>query len=170
MLVRRAVTNVLVNALRHSEPRQPVEVRLSQDGGHVQVRITNRGRPIPSNLLAKVFERFVRVDSARDRSHGGAGLGLAIVASIMKLHDGRASAESDSLRGETTLTLAFPAAGPRRNAEARVLTMPSTAKPHATLKKFVCASRPETACIIEDSTPVKGPEPSTAQASSSSPP
>lgn len=117
MLVRRAVTNVLVNALRHSEPRQPVEVRLSQDGGHVQVRITNRGRPIPSNLLAKVFERFVRVDSARDRSHGGAGLGLAIVASIMRLHDGAATASSDAQRGETTFTLVFPTAGPNSSID-----------------------------------------------------
>jgi two-component system heavy metal sensor histidine kinase CusS len=118
MLVRRAVTNVLVNALRNSDVREPVQVRLSQDGQHAFVRITNRGRPIPAHLLAKIFERFVRVDSARDRSQGGTGLGLAIVASIMKLHEGSASAESDALRGETTFTLTFPMAGPRHIAPA----------------------------------------------------
>jgi two-component system heavy metal sensor histidine kinase CusS len=118
MLVRRAVTNVLINALRHADTREPVQVRLSQDGQHALVRITNRGRPIPAHLLAKIFERFVRVDSARDRGQGGTGLGLAIVASIMKLHDGSASAESDALRGETTFTLTFPMAGPRHIAPA----------------------------------------------------
>lgn len=118
MLMRRAITNVLVNALRHCEPLQPVQVQLSQDGEQVQLRITNKGRPIPSHLLMKVFERFVRVDSARDRPQGGSGLGLAIVASIMKLHGGSASASNDAGRGETTFALVFPAAGPNRSITA----------------------------------------------------
>jgi len=118
MLMRRAVTNVLVNALRHSDAGEAVRVRLSQDGVRALVCVTNRGRPIAGHLLAKIFERFVRVDLARDRGQGGTGLGLAIVASIMKLHSGSARAESDALRGETTFTLTFPTDGPRHIAPA----------------------------------------------------
>jgi two-component system heavy metal sensor histidine kinase CusS len=120
MLVRRALTNLLVNALRHADTQFPVCIELVRSPQVGIVRVINRGTAIPSDQLSRIFDRFVRLDAARDRASGGTGLGLSIVASIMKLHAGSAAAESDALRGETTFTLAFPTEGPVRSAVGNV--------------------------------------------------
>jgi two-component system heavy metal sensor histidine kinase CusS len=120
MLVRRALTNLLVNALRHADTQFPVRIELVRSPHAGIVRVINRGTAIPSDQLSRIFDRFVRLDAARDRASGGTGLGLSIVASIMKLHAGNATAESDALHGETTFTLTFPTEGPVRTAVGNV--------------------------------------------------
>jgi two-component system heavy metal sensor histidine kinase CusS len=118
LLVQRALTNILSNAVRHATPASAVRVRISQSKGSAEVRVTNRGDVIPSQQLERVFDRFYRLDASRARFSGGAGLGLAIVRSIMQAHGGRVSASSDTDAGTTTFTLQFPARAAERVAQA----------------------------------------------------
>ncbi len=103
---RRAVLNLVTNAVRHAETGIWIEGR--QEDGSVFICIDDDGPGIPENLRGKVFEPFSRLDESRTSSVGGAGLGLAIVQRIMGLHGGSAEA-SESHRGGARITLAFPA-------------------------------------------------------------
>jgi two-component system phosphate regulon sensor histidine kinase PhoR len=76
----------------------------------VEVEVRDTGSGIPAAHLARVFERFYRVDPARSREEGGTGLGLAIVKHLVEAHGGRVSAQSERGQG-TTVTCWFPAPG-----------------------------------------------------------
>ncbi|MBI5689165.1 MAG: heavy metal sensor histidine kinase [Verrucomicrobia bacterium] len=108
MLVRRAVSNLVGNALKHTPPGGNVVVTArEEEGGGAEISVRDDGAGIPAELLPRVFERFFQVDKSRDLTAKGAGLGLAIVQSIMRLHGGEARVESVLGRG-TTVTLRFP--------------------------------------------------------------
>ncbi len=110
LLVQRALSNLLSNAIRHTPPGGEVRLLAARDdGGVVTVSVSNVGRGIPREHLGRIFDRFYRINNAHDGSHDGMGLGLAITRSVMKLHGGCASVES-APDGVTTFTLHFPAA------------------------------------------------------------
>jgi signal transduction histidine kinase len=89
-------TNLLANAIEHSSsPASPIDVRLARRRDHVELSVSNEGKPIPSNLLPLLFEPFLRGRDA-SRSSGGVGLGLHIVQEIARAHGGTVSAESDA--------------------------------------------------------------------------
>jgi two-component system heavy metal sensor histidine kinase CusS len=110
LLVERAITNLLSNAIRHARPGSTVTVHASASTVGNTLVIRNPGEPIPPELLERIFDRFYRVDASRARLSGGSGLGLAIVRSIMEAHGGqvRASSASASASGQTEFTLVFP--------------------------------------------------------------
>jgi two-component system heavy metal sensor histidine kinase CusS len=118
LLVQRALTNILSNAVRHAAPASAVQVRISKLDDAAEVRVTNSGEAIPTQQLERVFDRFYRLDASRARFSGGAGLGLAIVRSIMQAHGGRVSASSDTVAGTTTFTLLFPARAAEGSTQA----------------------------------------------------
>jgi two-component system, OmpR family, sensor histidine kinase BaeS len=104
--LRQVVHNVLANAAHHSPDGAPVRVRVARAGADATVAITDHGPGIPAQDLDRIFERFYRVDEARGRDRGGAGLGLAIVRRLVELHGGRVWAESVEGAGATfTFTL-----------------------------------------------------------------
>ena len=107
-LLRRALSNLVSNAIVHTPAGGEIEVALAQDeDGSVRIEVSNPGPGIPAQALPHVFDRFFRVDAARGGSENGSGLGLAIVQSIMRLHGGSATAYS--VPGEcTTFVLDFP--------------------------------------------------------------
>jgi two-component system heavy metal sensor histidine kinase CusS len=105
-LLRRALTNLLDNALRHAPQGSRVSVIVSAEREATRIRVANGGAGIPPERLAHIFGRFYRGDPARSNSAQSTGLGLAIVDSIMRLHDGRATVSSRP--GLTVLELAFP--------------------------------------------------------------
>ncbi|WP_420992528.1 heavy metal sensor histidine kinase [Cupriavidus sp. 30B13] len=110
-LFRRAVGNLLANAVRYTPRGCAITLSAAAGGGNVTVTVANAGRPIDSVLLERIFDRFYRADPARasdQRATGSAGLGLAIVRNIMRLHRGSARAESDATG--TRFILTFPAA------------------------------------------------------------
>lgn len=108
-LFRRAVGNLLANALRHTPRGGEVVIQAGMtEAGEPEVAVRDSGAGIPAEHLPNLFDRFYRVDSARSGSRGGTGLGLAIVRSIMRLHGGSAGIESTVGQG-TTVTLRFPA-------------------------------------------------------------
>lgn len=106
LLVQRALTNLVSNALRHAESPSTVDVVVGYRDGQACVTVGNLGDPIPADQTERIFERLVRLDNARSRTDGGSGLGLAIVRSIMQLHGGRVSVKSRNRRTEFRLSFA----------------------------------------------------------------
>jgi two-component system, OmpR family, sensor histidine kinase SenX3 len=103
-----AVTNLLDNAVKYSEPGSSIDVRARTDGTWVDVTVRDRGIGIPRRDLERIFERFYRVDRARSRETGGTGLGLAIVRHVASNHRGEVRVESREGVG-STFTLRLPA-------------------------------------------------------------
>lgn len=95
LMLRRALSNLLANAIRHTPKGSGVVVLLGQESDGVTIAVRNPGIPIPPEHLPRLFDRFYRVDPARQRSGEGAGLGLAIVKSIVEMHRGKVAAKSD---------------------------------------------------------------------------
>lgn len=97
-LIRRAIENVLRNAARFAPEGTTVEcmVRVLDDGGHRYAEVTSRdhGPGVPEAELAEIFRPFYRVETARDRNTGGAGIGLAIVERAVRIHGGVVRAEN----------------------------------------------------------------------------
>lgn len=94
LMLRRALSNVLSNAIRHTPNGQTVVVQLDRDDADVRVRILNPGDTIEAEHLPHLFDRFYRADPSRQHQGDGAGLGLAIVKSIMDLHGGGITVQS----------------------------------------------------------------------------
>ncbi|MCW0212244.1 MAG: HAMP domain-containing histidine kinase [Pseudonocardia sp.] len=93
----RVVRNLVDNARRHASSR--VLVTLRQEGGLAVVEVADDGPGVPAEERARIFERFVRLDAARARSDGGAGLGLAIVAEVVAAHGGTVEVGESALGG-----------------------------------------------------------------------
>jgi len=105
VLFRRALVNLITNALRFTPSGGRVTVSLQHSDGASEIAIADTGCGISSQHLPNVFDRFFRGDAPR--SSQGSGLGLSIVKSIMQIHDGNVSVQSDVGRG-TVVTLRFP--------------------------------------------------------------
>jgi two-component system, OmpR family, sensor histidine kinase SenX3 len=96
-----AVSNLVENAVKYSEPDSSVEVSALVDSDWVEMRVRDFGVGIPLRDLDRIFERFYRVDRARSRDTGGTGLGLAIVRHVANNHDGEVSVTSIEGEGST---------------------------------------------------------------------
>lgn len=105
-LVRRALANLLANALRYGSADSPVRIASQRHGGYVDMSVTNQGEPIAAEHLPRLFDRFYRCDPSRAEPGDSGGLGLAIVRSIMQLHGGAVRVESSA--AGTCFTLRFP--------------------------------------------------------------
>ncbi len=110
VLFSRAVSNLVDNALRFTPDGGTVQISIAARAKHSEVAVSDSGCGIPSEHLPRVFDRFYRVDSSR--SSVGAGLGLALVKSIVDRHGGSAKIESEVNRG-TTVVLTFSNKAPR---------------------------------------------------------
>ncbi|MBI2570030.1 MAG: PAS domain-containing protein [Candidatus Schekmanbacteria bacterium] len=110
-LLQQAVVNLLVNAVKHSEPHRAVEVVGRPANGWIEIRVCDQGCGIAAAHLPRLFERFYRVDPARSRDSGGTGLGLAIVKHIAQAH-GRAGERGEHPRPGIRV-LDSPSATPR---------------------------------------------------------
>ena len=112
-LLRSAVENVVRNATRYTAEDTTVEVRLerqlSATGEEVVVRVLDSGPGVPDEALQKIFEPFYRLDDARNRQTGGAGLGLSIADRAIRLHGGQLRA-SNRKEGGLEVEIRIPAA------------------------------------------------------------
>jgi len=95
-MLRRVINNLLSNAIRHTTPGQSVTVTLTGLDTGVELCVANPGPPIEAPHLPRLFDRFYRVDPARQRQSEGSGIGLAIVKSIIAAHHGKIHVESDT--------------------------------------------------------------------------
>ena len=98
-LLEQAVVNLLDNAIKYSEKDSAVRVEAKQSDGEIIVSIRDEGCGIEKRHIPRLFERFYRVDKARNRKLGGTGLGLAIVKHITQAHGGRVTVESTPGKG-----------------------------------------------------------------------
>ena len=106
-MLRRAIINLLDNALRHAPAGSTVQLAVSRgQPGHTAISVVNGGPGIAPEALPHLFARFYRGDPSRRDSAKSTGLGLAIVDTIMRLHGGSVSVRS--VDGQTTFELDFP--------------------------------------------------------------
>ncbi len=106
LMLRRALSNLISNAIRHTPQGQTVHVSLDSQGDKATVSVENPGPDIPAEHLPRLFDRFYRIDPSRQRKGDGAGLGLAIVKSIVDAHGGSISVTSSGQKTRFQLTLA----------------------------------------------------------------
>jgi two-component system heavy metal sensor histidine kinase CusS len=108
ILFRQALTNVLVNAIRHASAASEIEISVRTVPQHIEIVVHNAGEAIAAKHLPHLFDRFYQADAARQRGVGqGTGLGLSIVAAILELHGGTVQIDSTPVAG-TTVIMRFP--------------------------------------------------------------
>jgi signal transduction histidine kinase len=108
----RLFLNLLDNAIKYTPPGGQVTVRAGNEGARVCVAIGDTGPGIPSEAIPHLFERFYRVEAARSRDSGGAGLGLAIAYEIARWHGGTLEVRSEPGQG-TTFAVTLPTPMPK---------------------------------------------------------
>lgn len=127
-LLRRAVDNVVRNAIRFAPMATSIEISARSHAGGFVIGVRDHGPGVPEQHLGRIFEAFYRVAEARDRASGGAGLGLAITARIMELHGGYPTARN-APDGGLIVELHFPVAEtcgePIADASARAVDLMS---------------------------------------------
>ncbi len=103
--IAQVLGNLLENVLRHARPPGPLRIALTAAHGAAQIAVSDSGPGVPEAALPQLFDRLYRVEAARSRADGGAGLGLAICRSIVEAHGGRIEARlaGGGLRIEITL-------------------------------------------------------------------
>lgn len=93
-LLRRAIENVIRNAIHYSPAKTVVEVLLKEEPSTATIEVRDRGPGVPEESLARIFEPFFRIEEARDKVRGGTGLGLSIANRAIQLHHGSTVAEN----------------------------------------------------------------------------
>ncbi len=106
--LQQVVWNLLANAVKFTPVGGRVEVEIERRDSGVQLRVSDTGEGIPANFLPYVFERFRQADSSSTRSHGGLGLGLAIVRHLVELHGGTVTAQSQGIGEGATFIVNLP--------------------------------------------------------------
>ncbi|HEX7843783.1 MAG TPA: ATP-binding protein, partial [Kofleriaceae bacterium] len=108
----QVVANLLTNAAKYTEPGGRITITAARSGSDVELAVRDTGIGIAPEMLPRVFDLFVQERQALDRSHGGLGLGLSIVKSLVELHGGTVRAESAGRGQGTTMTVRLPSRAP----------------------------------------------------------
>jgi PAS domain S-box-containing protein len=108
--LQQVIWNLLSNAIKFTSKGGRVQVALSRINSQVEIRVNDTGKGIKPEFLPHVFERFRQADSSTTRTHGGLGLGLAIVRHLTELHGGSVTAESPGEGLGATFTITLPLA------------------------------------------------------------
>jgi two-component system sensor histidine kinase CpxA len=93
-LLRRAVENLLRNAIRYSPAGKSIEIHVSGSASNASISVRDYGPGVPASALSHIFDPFFRVDHSRDMATGGIGLGLSITQRAIHLHHGQIRAEN----------------------------------------------------------------------------
>ena len=108
-LLRRAIDNILRNAIRYAPPGTEIRLDCRADGERDQVilEVLDCGPGVPDSMLSDIFQPFFRTAPGRESSSGGTGLGLSIASEAIRLHDGTITAENRK-SGGLQVTITFP--------------------------------------------------------------
>jgi CheY-like chemotaxis protein/two-component sensor histidine kinase len=129
--LQQVVWNLLSNASKFTPPRGEVGISVTQEGDYAQIRISDSGPGIAAEFLPHVFERFRQADGSTTRTHGGLGLGLAIVRHLVELHGGVIAVENRTGRSGAVFTVGLPLPSGELNV--------APATPSTTLEESVTA-------------------------------
>jgi len=108
-LLRRAVENVLRNAIRYAPEHSTIDVSIADDSRAAAIVVRDYGPGVPEDALTRIFDPFFRVDEARDAKSGGSGLGLSIAKHAVQVHHGTITAENASPGLRVKITIPFGA-------------------------------------------------------------
>jgi len=114
--------NLISNGIKYTPENGQMEIVLSMDNGIARVDIKDSGIGIPAEHLPHIFDRFYRVDKARNRMDGGTGLGLSIVKWIVEAHGGSIAATSEVGRG-SCFSVHLPVRGPEEGKHPRTMIL-----------------------------------------------
>jgi PAS domain S-box-containing protein len=116
--LQQVVWNLVSNAVKFTPQHGRIEVRLAKADSHISLQVRDSGKGITPDFLPFVFDRFRQADSTSTRSHGGLGLGLAIVRHLVELHGGTVAAESGGEGNGAVFTVNLPLMAPAEAAGA----------------------------------------------------
>ena len=143
--LEQVLVNLLLNAAKYTEPGGVLSVRIAREGvagaDHVIVRVRDTGRGIPADMLDRVFDLFVQVSPAVDRSSGGLGLGLTLVKRLVEMHGGSVSAHSEGSGKGSEFVVRLPLEQASSSTAAPVVAAPD----------FSAAAQKRRVLIVEDS-------------------
>ena len=111
--LEQVAVNLLSNAAKYTDTGGLVRMTVAREGDDAVVRVTDNGVGIPPDMLPKIFDLFTQVDGSLSRSHGGLGIGLALVRTLVEMHGGRVTATSGGLGkgSEFAVKLPIPTGG-----------------------------------------------------------
>ena len=124
-LIRRAVENVIRNAIRYAPSGTPIDIELKKSGEMAEICVRDYGPGVPADALPRIFDPFYRVDSDRNRGSGGVGLGLAIARRSVELHKGKLTARNAN--PGLLVAIELPLAPESRKVEQKTATPVSAA-------------------------------------------
>jgi signal transduction histidine kinase len=108
MRLQQVVWNLLSNAVKFTPPDGRIEIELRANGSQLEIVVRDSGEGIAPAFLPYIFERFRQADTSAKRTHGGLGLGLSIVSSLVAMHGGSVRAESDGQGAGATFIVTLP--------------------------------------------------------------
>lgn len=120
LILRQAIVNLLDNAIKYSPPQSRIRIRVQGEGQQVFLDVIDQAPEIPREHQPHVFDRFYRVDKARTREWGGAGLGLSITRWAVEAHAGVVTLKSEEGQGNT-FRISLPLAGASVHSDGHVL-------------------------------------------------
>jgi two-component system, OmpR family, heavy metal sensor histidine kinase CusS len=138
-LIRRAVSNLLSNAMRYAAAGTDILISARKEGNSVWIEVTNVGQTVPETALPRLFDRFFRGHPAREGSNENHGLGLAIVAAIARMHGGSTSARSEA--GLTTIGFSLVTTPVRQPAGVSGENLPAGAMPRFNPQESLMTSK-----------------------------
>jgi PAS domain S-box-containing protein len=137
--LEQIVVNLLNNAAKYTDPGGLIRMNVSQEGAEAVIRVRDNGVGIPPEMLPRIFDLFTQVDGEVSRSHGGLGIGLALVRTLVEMQEGRVQAKSGGLGKGSEFTVKLPAVSAPPGQGAKTVLEPS-----------VSPGRPLSVLIAED--------------------
>jgi PAS domain S-box-containing protein len=132
MRMAQVFANLLNNAAKYTEPRGRIELTVKREGSNVAVSVKDNGIGIPKPMLDAIFDMFAQVDRSLERAHGGLGIGLTIVKSLVEMHGGTVEARSEGHgRGSEFIVRQPIAAAPAKDKTAA----PADQEPFPTISR-----------------------------------
>jgi PAS domain S-box-containing protein len=117
--IAQVIGNLLTNAAKYTEPHGRIWLTAEREGGMAVLRVRDTGIGIAPQMLPRIFELFVQVDSASTKAQGGLGIGLTLVKNLVEMHNGRVEARSAGLGQGSEFTVRLPLLAPLPDQDHR---------------------------------------------------
>ena len=125
--ITQIIANLLNNAAKYTPERGRIEIAAEREGKQALISVKDSGVGIPPEMLPRVFDMFAQIDRTLERAQGGLGIGLALVKSLVEMHDGTVHAESEGTGRGSRFLLRLPLAVPE--AENLLPSRPTRCRP-----------------------------------------